>query len=158
LFARPIGDQIIGGLPRPDQRENQCRRIVDLERIFSEDTQAHGEAGLGILDVVDGSAERQAHELARAHEIKLGAIHVVAARPIHDVAEKREQRAVERRAPLRQGARHLAFFDEERRLVGLDRDLCELADGEIRPLVENRAFRLVRTRYELTVQIVTLSE
>ncbi len=68
------------------------------------------------------------------------------------------KRAVERRAPLRQRAGHLAFLDEERRLVGLDRDLRELADGEVRPLIQNRALRLVRTRDELTVQIITLSE
>jgi hypothetical protein len=158
LLARPVGDKIVGRLPRTDQREDQRRGIIDLERILAEHAQPHREARLGILDVVDGTTERQAHELARADEIKLGAIHVVAARPIDDVAEERQQRPVECRAPLRQGADHLALFDEERGLVGLDRDLGEFADGEVRPLIQDRALRLVRTRDELPVQIITFSE
>jgi hypothetical protein len=90
LFARPIGDQLIAGLSRAHQLQNHGSRVADFERVFAEHSQTHGEPGLRILDVIDGTAEGQADELPRADEVQLSAVHVAAAGPIHDVPEERK--------------------------------------------------------------------
>ena len=112
LFSGPIGDQFVGCLARPNQLQNHGRGVADFERVFPIHAQCDGEPGFGVFDIVDGSAEREAHELPRPDEVEFGAIHIPAARPIHDIAQEGDQCTVEGGSALRQRAGDLALLEE----------------------------------------------
>src|ERR1700733_3596946 len=155
LLTGPIGNQIIRRLARADELQNHCARIADYQRILAEDTQSHREVRFRILDIVDGAPEREADELARPDKVEFGPIHVGAARPVDDVAQKRDERAVESRSTGRQRARNLAFLDEQSSLVGLHRDLGQLANRQVGPFIEDLFLGRVGTGNELAVKIMS---
>ena len=154
LVAQPVGDLVIGphvlGAHKVD---DQRLRVADAQGVVAEDAQPDGEVGLGVDHVVDQAAEGQAGKLAGGDEVEL-ALEVVAARlGVDQAAQEGDLAGAKGRNAGRDRAHHLAVAEEDRRLVLLDRQLRQVPDVGVRPLVDELVFVLVGQGDELAFNV-----
>src|SRR3984893_18228937 len=74
LLAHPVGDLVVGReVLGADQVHDQRLRFDDLQGVLTEDAQPNAEVGLGVDDVVDGTAKGKVGKFAGGDEVELGA-------------------------------------------------------------------------------------